>query len=84
MGILMNIRAATGDQRLLAGGHFALQFVEKVHKEDHVALGLLGFRRLDWHPCGDAFAIGCNVIIDRSNPSIRDPLLGPHPAEPNH
>jgi hypothetical protein len=29
--------------------------VEKVHKEDHVALGLLGFRQLDWHQQGDTF-----------------------------
>ena len=47
------------------------------------ALRLLRFRRLDGHPCSDVFAIGCNIIIDRSNGSIRDPLVG-HPAEPNH
>jgi hypothetical protein len=52
---------------VIAVGLGVVQLVGEVFKEVHPALRLLRFRWLDWHPCSDAFAIGCNIMIDRAN-----------------
>ena len=42
------------------------------------------FQRLDWHPCSDAFAIGCNIMIYHAN-SVSAIRFWDHTrAEPNH
>ena len=51
----------------------------EVLEEDHVALRLLRFRRLDRHQCGDAFAVrGKIVVTETYSPNIGQSSVGPN------